>query len=124
MLSFSDGIDVLPIVIDSTGKVLKMTWQTELDSLANQIKREMAQLMTVVITGHTDDRASVEVNRSEGWQRANFIVKELISRGVPATLLVATSQGNSQLLPRRKKESVNNYRTRCRRVEVMKIWKG
>jgi outer membrane protein OmpA-like peptidoglycan-associated protein len=66
----------------------------------------------------------VEVNRSEGWQRANFIVKELISRGVPATLLVATSQGNSQLLPRRKKESVNNYRTRCRRVEVMKIWKG
>jgi outer membrane protein OmpA-like peptidoglycan-associated protein len=123
-LSFADTKDILPIVIDENGKPSKRAWQKELDSLASTLKRELAQLSKVAIVGHTDDRASVDANRAEGWQRANFVMNELIQRGVPASLLIASSQGNSQLLARNKKEPDKTYRMRCRRVEILKIWSG
>lgn len=121
-ISFADTKDVQPLAIEENGKASKRTWQSDLDSLAETLKQELTRLSKVVITGHTDDRAGKDVNRAEGWQRATFVVNELVARGVPASLLIATSQGNSQLLPRKPKESQAAYRARCRRVEVMKIW--
>ena len=87
-------------------------------------KQPAGQLAKVVIVGHTDETASDDANRAEGWQRAEYVVKELIQRGVAESLIVSTSSGNKQLLERRPKESAALYRARCRRVEVMKIWRA
>lgn len=122
-LSFADVKEVKPMVIDSSGAPLKRSWQEELDRIAKEIALDSGKLAKIVITGHADETASLEANRAEGWQRADFIVQELLKRGVPEALITATSLGNSQLLPRRAKESAKAYRARCRRVEMMKIWR-
>lgn len=124
LLSFADAKAILPIAMDSSGMLMKRPWEEVVQQLAANIKKDASRLAKVVIIGHTDETASEEANQAEGWQRAEFILKELVKRGIPATLVTATSQGNKQLLPRKPKESDFNYRARCRRVEVMKIWKA
>ncbi|MFY7999808.1 MAG: OmpA family protein [Candidatus Kapaibacteriota bacterium] len=123
-LSFADTKDVKPLSIDSNGVPLNRPFAEELDRLAAEIKGVAGQLAKVVIVGHTDETASDDANRAEGWQRAEYVVKELIQRGVAESLIVSTSSGNKQLLERRPKESAALYRARCRRVEVMKIWRA
>ncbi|MCU0427158.1 MAG: OmpA family protein [Candidatus Kapabacteria bacterium] len=124
MLSFADTKAVLPMVIDSAGVLSKRPWEEVVERLAAELKREKRLLAKVVIIGHTDETASPDANQAEGWQRAEFVRQELLKRGLPESLVTATSQGNSQLLPRNPKESAFTYKARCRRVEVMKIWKA
>gem|GEM_PF-4166745 len=122
-LSFADAKEVKPIMMDTNGALVKRSWKEELDRVAAEIVADSAKLAKIVVIGHADETASVDVNRTEGWQRADFVVKELVRRGIPESLITATSQGNSQLLQRRPKESALAFRARCRRVELMKIWR-
>ncbi len=122
-LSFADAKEVKPIAMDTNGALIKRSWEEELERVAKEITADSAKLAKVVVIGHADETASMDANRAEGWQRADFVVKELVRRGVPESLITATSQGNSQLLQRRPKESALAFRARCRRVELMKIWR-
>ncbi len=110
-----------PFVLDSNGNETPLRWEQMLDLLAENLLRYRDRIRTVVLVGHTDDVASAEYNLWLGQKRVEFVVEELRRRGVPAELLQAESAGESQLLPRRRGESLEQWRRRCRRVELSKV---
>jgi hypothetical protein len=112
-----------PFVLDSNGVPSAVRWQDEIDRVAANLLLFKNFLGTLTITGHTDDVSSDEYNLQLGQRRAEFVVNELVKRGIPADRLQASSQGEKQLLPRRAGESAELYRARCRRVELVKIKK-
>jgi peptidoglycan-associated lipoprotein len=54
------------------------------------------QGVTVVITGHTDERGTAEYNLALGQRRAAQVKRYLTSKGVPDSRLTAQSLGDSQ----------------------------
>lgn len=124
LLSFANTKAILLMATDSADKPSKKPWREVLDGLAREINAEISRIAKIVVVGHTDDIADEEANQAEGWQRAEFIVQELIKRGTPSSALIATSKGFKEPLPRRANESDFAYRARLRRVEIMKIWKN
>ena len=52
--------------------------------------------MTVLISGHCDERGTVEYNLALGEKRANAVRDYLVSLGVPARKLRVTSYGESK----------------------------
>ncbi|MCU0424468.1 MAG: OmpA family protein [Candidatus Kapabacteria bacterium] len=112
-----------PFVLDSNGLPSAVRWQDELDRVAANLLLFKNFLGILTITGHTDDVSSDEYNQQLGQRRAEFVVGELVKRGIPAERLQASSQGEKQVLPRRTGENTDIYRARCRRVELVKVKK-
>ncbi len=110
-----------PFVLDTNGMESPLHWQQALDLLAENILRYRDQLQQLLLVGHTDDIGSAEYNRWLGRKRVEFVINELIRRGVPRELLRGESAGQSQLLPRASNESPEQWRKRCRRVELTKV---
>jgi peptidoglycan-associated lipoprotein len=54
------------------------------------------QGVTVVITGHTDERGTAEYNLALGQRRAAQVKRYLTSKGIPDARLTAQSLGDSQ----------------------------
>jgi peptidoglycan-associated lipoprotein len=54
------------------------------------------QAVTMVITGHTDERGTSEYNLALGQRRAAQVKRYLASKGVPESRLTAQSLGDSQ----------------------------
>jgi outer membrane protein OmpA-like peptidoglycan-associated protein len=108
-------------VLDSNGNETPLRWEQMLDLLAENLLRYRDRIRAVVLVGHTDDVASEKYNLWLGRKRVEFVVEELRRRGVPAELLQAESAGESQLLPRRPGEPLEQWRRRCRRVELSKV---
>lgn len=108
-------------VLDTNGMSTQAEWTAELDKVAKDLLLYSDEIERVVLVGHTDDAASASYNLALGQRRVEFVVQQLISRGVPAEMLEAQSAGESQLLPRRKDESLQQWRLRCRRVELARI---
>jgi peptidoglycan-associated lipoprotein len=54
------------------------------------------QAVTIVITGHTDERGTSEYNLALGQRRAAQVKRYLTSKGVPESRLTAQSLGDSQ----------------------------
>jgi peptidoglycan-associated lipoprotein len=54
------------------------------------------QAVTMVITGHTDERGTAEYNLALGQRRAAQVKRYLTSKGVPDSRLTAQSLGDSQ----------------------------
>ena len=52
--------------------------------------------MTVLISGHCDERGTVEYNLALGEKRARAVKDYLVSLGVPARRLQITSYGESK----------------------------
>lgn len=109
-----------PYLLDSNGQATDQQWREALDLLAQNLTLYGPAIQRLILTGHTDDVADVAYNKVLGMRRAQFVVDELIQRGVPASKLEARSEGESRLLPRRKGEDLDTYRIRCRRVELTK----
>ncbi len=109
-----------PFVLDSNGTPSGTRWQNELDRVAANLLLFKNFLGVLTITGHTDDASSDEYNQQLGQKRAEFVVAELIKRGIPADRLRAESQGEKQILARKTGETTDQYRARCRRVELVK----
>lgn len=109
-----------PYLLDSNGQATQQQWSEALDLLAQNLTLYGPSIQRLILTGHTDDVADVAYNKTLGMRRAQFVVDELIQRGVPASKLEARSEGESRLLPRRKGEDLDTYRIRCRRVELTK----
>ncbi len=110
-----------PLVLDTNGRETSLRWEQVLDQLADNILRYRDRLQQLVLVGHTDDIGSAEYNRWLGHKRVNFIIEQLWRRGVPRELLRGESAGQSQLLPRLPNEPIEQWRKRCRRVELSKV---
>jgi outer membrane protein OmpA-like peptidoglycan-associated protein len=108
-------------VLDSNGVESNRTWQEEIDLLAENLKLSSGKFQKIILVGHTDEVGTEEYNNKLGQNRVNFVVNELIKRGVPAEVLEASSAGELQPLQRRSNESLEVYRKRLRRVELQKI---
>jgi hypothetical protein len=112
-----------PFVLDSNGIPSSVRWQDELDRVAKNLLLFKNFIAKLSVIGHTDDTSDDAYNLKLGQNRAEFVVKELIKRGIPPELLQASSKGETTLLPRRTGENVETYRARCRRVELTKTKK-
>lgn len=109
-------------VLDSNGIETNVTWEEELDMLALNIINSSRYIKKIVLVGHTDDIASVEYNYRLGMNRVNFVIEQLVKRGVARELLEGKSSGELEPLPRREGEDLQMYRKRLRRVELQKIF--
>jgi len=110
--------------LDSNGVETNRTWEEELDLLAQNIIDSKNEISQINLVGHTDDVASVEYNLQLGKRRVDFVIVELIKRGVPAEILSGRSAGKLEPLSKRKKEDISTFRKRLRRVELQKIFKS
>ncbi len=109
-------------VLDSNGVETNITWEEELDLLALNIKNSRDYIQKIVLVGHTDDVGTVEYNIRLAQNRVNFIINQLIKRGVDPKILEGISAGKSEPLLRRQNEDIETYRKRLRRVELRKIY--
>jgi len=110
-------------VLDSNGNETNLTWQEEIQSLSNNIILMKDKIVKVILVGHTDDVGTVEYNQKLGERRVNFVISELIKRGVPAEILEGRSAGELEPLERRSEEKIEIYRKRLRRVVLERILK-
>jgi hypothetical protein len=110
-----------PYTLDSMGMETQQTWQQTLDLLAQNVRASGERLQRLVLIGHTDDVDTDESNLLLGKQRVEFIMDELVSRGVQRAILEGRSAGETLLPDRIKSESIDVWRKRARRVELVKV---
>lgn len=110
-----------PNVLDSNGIETQRTWQSELDELSRNIKLAGTRLKRLVLIGHTDDVDSDANNLMLGRNRVNFVMDQLVSRGVDRSVLEGRSAGETLLPHRKQGESIILWRKRARRVELVKV---
>ncbi|MBM2814087.1 MAG: OmpA-like protein [Ignavibacteria bacterium] len=110
-------------VLDSNGIEMGRVWETELNLLAENIRMYNEKVQKIILVGHTDDQGGIEYNDKLGKRRADFVVNELIKRGIPKEHLEDRSAGKLEPLPQRPGEDMEIYRKRLRRVSLEKIFK-
>lgn len=110
-----------PQTLDSNGMESGTSWQAEIDELARNVIHSTKKISKIMLVGHTDDVDSDESNRILGNQRVQFVIDQLVQRGVSHDILDGTSQGEQQPLAKRKGEQLETWRKRCRRVELIKV---
>jgi outer membrane protein OmpA-like peptidoglycan-associated protein len=109
-------------ILDSLGNQQNITWQNAIDNLSNDIKGSQSVIEEVIITGHTDPVASASYNKNLGQKRAEFVVSQLVKRGIPIYLLKAKSKGETQKLEKFENENTKQYHKRLRRVILEKVF--
>jgi hypothetical protein len=109
-------------VLDSNGMETNITWEEAIEMLAMHIINYSQYIKKIVLVGHTDDVGTEEYNLRLGKNRVDFIIKQLVARGVSPEILEGQTAGKSQPLPRRADEDLTTYRKRLRRVEISKIY--
>ncbi len=107
--------------LDSNGIETSRKWQDELDIVAENIKYSLKRIDKVILVGHTDYLDTDEYNIKLGERRVNFVINELVNRGIPKDKLFGRSAGENEPLIKRKNENEDNYRKRLRRVTIEKI---
>ena len=112
--------DPYRFVLDSNGVETTQTWQDAIEKLAQNILRYKTQIKKVLLTGHTDDVASVVYNKTLGKNRVNFVIDQLVENGVPRNMLEGRSAGELEPLENRSDESLEMFRKRLRRVTLQK----
>ncbi|MBI5325223.1 MAG: PD40 domain-containing protein [Ignavibacteriae bacterium] len=110
--------------IDSNGVETSMTWESSIDILAENLMKSKEYLEKIIFYGHTDDVGTEEYNKQLGQRRVDFIIAQLVKRGVPAKILEGKSAGEIEPLPQRLDEDIKMWRKRCRRVELVKVNKS
>jgi len=113
--------DPYTFILDSNGNETDIAWQTELDLVAENIKKYSTNVKKIELVGHTDDVASEAYNKELAFRRVKFIEQELIKRGVMKKLLVIKSVGKNMPLKPKNGEDIEHYRKRLRRVELTKV---
>jgi OmpA family len=111
-------------ILDSNGVETSQTWMMQMDLLAANINISSSSLKKIILYGHTDEVGTKSYNFNLGKKRVEFVINELIKRGVSEDLLEGKSAGETKPLKKRKDENENLelYRKRLRRVELEKIW--
>jgi outer membrane protein OmpA-like peptidoglycan-associated protein len=119
---FDDDSHPYDFTIDDNGQKTDTRWQSSLDLLAASIKNSSSNLESVILYGHTDSLGTDEYNFALATRRANFVAKELKTRGIQTKLLVVFSKGRTMPVARRAGESDETFQLRCRRVEFVKFF--
>jgi len=114
--------DPYPNTLDSNGAQTSQTWQEALDLLSRNVALSGEKLNRLVLIGHTDDVDTDESNMILGRNRVNFIMDELVKRGVSRALMEGRSAGETLLPDKRPGESIDLWRKRARRVELVKVF--
>lgn len=110
-------------IIDDEGYQTSITWNTELDRIAETIRESLDNIEEIQLVGHTDDVASDEYNKTLGKRRVEFVVNQLIDRGVPNYIMNYRSAGENEPLTKRQSESIEIFRKRLRRVTITMVIK-
>jgi len=118
---FDDYQNPYKYTLDSNGIETGRNWQDELDLVVDNIKLSLNRIDKVILVGHTDDIGSVEYNNNLGERRVNFVINELVQRGIPRQLLYGRSAGKLEPLSKKENEDIDTYRKRLRRVTIEKI---
>jgi outer membrane protein OmpA-like peptidoglycan-associated protein len=113
--------DPYPNTLDSNGIETNTTWQSSLDLIAANIAMSGNRLQRLVLIGHTDDVGTTASNLTLGKNRVEFVIEELVKRGVARELLEGRTAGESLLPARRGNEAQDAWRKRARRVELVKV---
>jgi outer membrane protein OmpA-like peptidoglycan-associated protein len=112
--------DLLKLTLDSEvsfdfdSAAIKPSFQPSLTKLANVLAKYDRNRVTVV--GHTDSTGSDAYNQGLSVRRAEAVVAELASRGVPREMMNAEGRGESQP---RADNSTEAGRQLNRRVEIL-----
>ncbi|MBU3740999.1 MAG: hypothetical protein FGM24_01815 [Candidatus Kapabacteria bacterium] len=109
------------MTLDSNGNETSQQWTTDIDLLAANVLASGMRLRRLILTGHTDDVDTDAKNMVLGRQRVDFVIDQLVQRGVQRTLLEGRSAGERELPERRPTESTDLWRKRARRVELVKV---
>lgn len=120
---YNEYLTPYPTTLDSNGSETDKLWQQELNLLAENIVKDRNSIKKVTIEGHTDDQGGVDYNIKLGQNRAQFVLDELVKRGVDKKLLAAKTAGEAKPLPQRESEDIEIYRKRLRRVIIQKSYK-
>ena len=107
--------------LDSNGRETSQRWTEALDLLARNVQLSAGRLRRLVLIGHTDDVDTDESNMILGRNRVNFIMDELVARGIDRDLMEGRSAGETLLPERRQGEPIDLWRKRARRVELVKV---
>ncbi|NQW29853.1 MAG: PD40 domain-containing protein [Ignavibacteria bacterium] len=107
--------------LDSLGVDTDQSWQQSLNQLVENVNLSGKRLKRLVLIGHTDDVSTDASNMKLGRQRVDFVVQELVSRGINEQLLEGRSAGERMLPEKRKNETIDVWRKRARRVELVKV---
>lgn len=113
--------DPYQFTLDSLGEDSKQLWQQALDQLVENVKLSGSKLKRLVLIGHTDDVSTDASNMKLGKQRVDFVMKQLVERGISEQLLEGRSAGERLLPERRSGELIDVWRKRARRVELVKV---
>ncbi len=109
-------------VLDENGIETTVIWQEELDNLAENILKSINKLNKIVLVGHTDDIGSKAYNFKLAQKRVDFIINELIKRGIASEKLEGKSAGETEPLEKLANEDIEMYRKRLRRVELKRVY--
>lgn len=107
--------------LDSNGIETPQTWTSAVDELAGNVQSSIGRLKRLVLIGHTDDVDSDPSNMKLGKQRVEFIMNELVRKGVPRELMEGRSAGETLKPNKRPQEPLDTWRKRSRRVELVKV---
>ncbi|HYF02457.1 MAG TPA: OmpA family protein [Patescibacteria group bacterium] len=110
-------------VLDSNGRETDQSWQSAIQSLAENLLKYSNIIQHIQFIGHTDDVGTNAANSLLGQRRVNFIISELEKRGVPSAMLRGRSAGENEPLTKRAGETQDDHRKRLRRVEMSKVLK-
>ncbi|MBS1561881.1 MAG: PD40 domain-containing protein [Bacteroidetes bacterium] len=113
--------DPYPNTLDSNGIETSTSWQASLDLIATNIRMSGDRLQKLVLIGHTDEVGTTASNLVLGKHRVEFVIEELVKRGVSRQLLEGRTAGESLLPARRRDEPTDVWRKRARRVELVKV---
>jgi OOP family OmpA-OmpF porin len=81
----------------------------------------MGHIKRLTLVGNTDSSGTDKYNDRLGLHRAQFVKDQLIQRGIPGSMVMVSSDGRRNPLPRRPGETQDQYYARCRRTEIAKI---
>lgn len=102
---------------------LKEEGRQALNNLLTTLVKINPTESTIVVIGHTDRIGSEKYNQKLSEQRANSVMKYLVSKGVPADLITARGMGKSQPITGTKCHALRGSELKAclapdRRVEI------
>lgn len=118
---FNDASNPYEFTLDDRGLPTDLRWSTVIAQAAEILRKiDPSSGTRIDLVGHTDPVGSNAYNDDLGRRRAEFIRRELISRGVAPSILKVSSSGETRPLPRRSGESKDQHHARLRRVEMFR----
>jgi outer membrane protein OmpA-like peptidoglycan-associated protein len=105
------------VLFDFERARVKNAAQAVLDAIVKLYKQH-PEWMKIRIEGHADQRGNEAFNQELSERRANNVMRQLVERGIPQTMIESAGYGSKQ--PRDKREQEDAYH-RNRRVEFVVV---